>query len=152
MKTLEEGKDFLRENFDKGCTCPCCGQFVKLYKRKLNSGMARNLTRIYLESKDGKYIHVEDVLRKYKDHSGHDWALLRFWGLIEEIPNEMPSASNSSGMWKITYKGKQFVRNQISIPKRVHLYNNKFFSFSKETTTIVGALGDKFDYQQLINS
>jgi hypothetical protein len=43
MKTITEAKDFLNENYKDGCICPCCNQTVKLYKRKLNSGMARVL-------------------------------------------------------------------------------------------------------------
>ena len=33
--TLEEAKQFLRDRFENGAECPCCKQYVKLYKRKL---------------------------------------------------------------------------------------------------------------------
>jgi len=35
--TILEAKQLLKDNFAQGIECPCCGQFVKRYKRKLNS-------------------------------------------------------------------------------------------------------------------
>ena len=46
IETVKEAKTFLRKNFDQGIDCPCCGQFVKKYKRKLNSSMAYALILI----------------------------------------------------------------------------------------------------------
>ena len=153
MRTINDAKNFLRRNYSKGCDCPCCGQFVKLYKRKLNSGMARNLIRIHRESKDGKYIHVEDTLRRYKDHSGHDWALLRFWELIEEKPEHSESEKKNSGEWRLTYKGRQFVLSRIRVPMRILMYNNKFRGYDDNgTIDIVQALGNNFNYRELIES
>jgi hypothetical protein len=38
--SLEDAKKWLRERFGKGATCPCCNQFVKLYRRPFNYSMA----------------------------------------------------------------------------------------------------------------
>ena len=69
-------KEFLRANYEKGCDCPTCGQFVKLYKRKLNSGMAKTL--IILEQYFGfEPINVKSFLREQSLTNNHDWTLLR---------------------------------------------------------------------------
>ena len=59
METIKEAKEHLRNNFEEGIDCPCCGQFVKLYKRKLNSGMAATLIRI-VKFNGSSEVHVKD--------------------------------------------------------------------------------------------
>ena len=34
IETIKEGKEYLRKNFNEGVNCPCCNQFVKLYKNQ----------------------------------------------------------------------------------------------------------------------
>jgi hypothetical protein len=149
--TLKEAKQFLRANFEKGVDCPCCGQFVKLYKRKLNSGMAITLLRIFNESinEDDKWIPVKEFLRENKYKNSHDWTLLKHWGLLEEKENIENIETKNSGFWKITQKGRKFVLNEISVPDKVSIYNNKVLGFSEEQTTIIESLGKKFNYSEL---
>ena len=151
METLKEAKQFLRENWQKGVDCPCCTQFVKLYNRKLNSGMAITLIRMHQHDRN-KWINVKDFLREHKFHNNHDWTLLRHWGLIEERVGKPMDGSKSLGEWRMTYKGNQFILNRIRVPKRILLYNNKFRGFDDETTNITEALGNKFDYDELMSN
>ena len=59
MNTIAEAKQYLRKNFKEGTVCPCCDKYVKAYKRKLNSGIARALIIMYkLGAYNGKYIHT----------------------------------------------------------------------------------------------
>jgi len=150
METIKEAKEFLRANYDRGVTCPCCGQYVKLYKRKLNSGMAVALIRMYSHARLD-WVNVKDFLRQHKYRNNHDWTLLRFWGIIEEDNQEGPEGAKSAGHWRITPKGHNFVLNRIRVPKRVSLYNNQFRGFDEETTSIVEALGDHFNYHELMS-
>jgi hypothetical protein len=152
--TIAEAKHFLRANFEKGVDCPCCGQFVKLYKRKLNSGMAITILRIYNESIDdfGKWIPVKEFLRINKYKNSHDWTLLKHWGLLEEKEIVKDSEDNNSGFWKITPKGRQFVMNEINVPNKVHIYNNKVLGFSDDQTNIIDSLGKNFNYTELMNN
>ena len=34
--TLDEAKAWLRDQVDDGAHCPCCGQFAKVYKRRIH--------------------------------------------------------------------------------------------------------------------
>lgn len=151
-KTIKEAKEFLRANFEKGVDCPCCNQFVKLYKRKLNSGMAKTLIRIYKESGDGeKWIPVKEFLRQKKYHNGHDWTLLKYWDLLIEKPKDENTQTKNSGFWKITEKGKSFVENKINLPDRVFIYNNRVLGFSDKEVNIKHCLGAKFNYNEILN-
>lgn len=145
--TLSELKSFLKENWEKGVCCPGCKQFVKLYKRKLNSGMAYTLLLLYKQPRE--WIPVKDFLRVNKHHNGHDWTLLNHWKLLEErvTNNNEPN----SGRWKITPAGVMFVENKLTVPKHIYFYNSKAWKESKEQTNIIEALGEKFNYKELMS-
>jgi len=156
--TILEAKEFLRQHWKKGVQCPCCTQRVQLYSRKLNSGMAWTLIQIYFETGRCKadsamdsllWIPVKEFLRANKLHNGHDWTLLQHWGLLEERKTD--SGLPNSGRWRITENGIKFVRNQLTVPKHLSFYNSKVWGKSDEMINIKQALGQKFDYNQLLN-
>lgn len=154
--TLEEAKQWLRERFSDGAKCPCCDQFVKLYKRKLNSSMAHGLILIYkfFENNDDEWLHVPSYLSRISSSAtvrGGDWSKLRYWGLIEGEKGTRDDGSERVGTYRITGRGKQFVLSQIHVPKHVYLYNqNPVSRDDGETITIKEALGEKFNYAELM--
>lgn len=160
--TIAEAKEFLRNNWKKGVPCPCCTQFVKLYKRKLNSGMAWTLVKIYIETKSTisdthplsaqhlSWIPVKEFLRVNKYHNGHDWTLLQHWGLLEERKTD--EGLPSSGRWRITESGKAFVDMKLMVPKHISFFNSKEWERSDELINIKQALGDKFNYDELMKN
>jgi predicted transcriptional regulator len=152
--TLMQVKEFLRKNYSKGCKCPACGQNVKLYKRKLNSGMALFLIGLYrLSEKTNKETHKnQDVMKEMNlNTTSLDYSVLKHFKLIKEDVSEETEKKNS-GYWKLTKQGVDFVLNNIQVPQKVHLYNNKVVGYSKEQTKIGQALGSKFNYRELIKS
>jgi hypothetical protein len=152
--TVHEAREFCRENRDSGCICPCCGQDVKMYNYKFHSSLAQcmiGLVRVFEQSQN--WVHVKDIPvpgGRASDRGGH-LAKAVHWGLIEAKPND-DSSKRTSGLWQPTQKGRDFVHGRISISKYVHLFNNTVHGFSMEITTIKQALGDKFDYAELIGS
>ena len=149
METINEAKEYLEKNFAKGVFCPCCNQFVKLYKRKLNSGMAITLIRMYKHNPYG-WINVKDYLRENSFRNNHDWTLLGHWGLIEENNKPPDNGGKTLGEWRITPKGREFVLNHIKVPKRVMMYNNSIYGFEGGQISIIEALGSKFNYHELM--
>ena len=134
-----------------GCRCPHCDQYMKLYKRKLNSGMASTLIRIFNWDKKhpDEYLQVKEHLRVKAYHNTHDWTLLRFWGLI--LPkNNKKDEKGSSGYWKITNKGRDFVIGNINVPTHIFHYNQKFYGYGKSNIDIKGGLGNRFSYAELM--
>lgn len=81
--------------------------------------------------------------------SSLDYSVMKHWGIIEPR-GAAPGEQQKTGYWRITEKGKQFLRQEITIPRSVNLFNNKRYGFSEEHTTIKKALGDKFDLDELL--
>lgn len=153
MNTIEEAQDWLTERADEGADCPCCGQFVKVYKRKLYSTMAYSLLLIerFFASSDVSWLHVPDFLDgKGVVARGGDFAKLSFWGLLESGEGPRHDGSSRNGMWRITPKGVDFVRGRIIVPKYIFLFNQQCLGFSEEQIHITEALGDDFDYRELM--
>lgn len=161
--TLAQAKAWLAEFYlsGKGVDCPCCTQRVQRYKRKLNSGMACVLVHIYratdaLKPTDG-WLHVSRTLAARKVAAADkEYSKLRFWGLIEQHPGNVdPDASTPhSGLWRITNPGRLFVENKLSVPRHVYVFKNEVRPAPKddvpEQTNIVKALGDDFNYTELL--
>lgn len=146
MQTISQAKEYLRSNFDKGVDCPCCGQFVKLYHRPIYGSQAVSLINLY---KLGPGYHHISGFNSGRTGGG-DFAKLRFWGLAEEQPNT-DDGKRTSGMWAITEKGIAWVKSEITVQKYVDIFNQTPVSFSGEQVNIKNVLGDKFDYEGLMN-
>jgi len=147
--TLGEAKQWLRDRWEEGADCPCCGQFAKLYKRPLTSSMAAAL--LLMARHQGRdFFHVPDWLAKWTSTAvirGGDWAKLRHWGLIEADPE------GRAGYYRITERGRDFLYAGLSVPRHVYLYDNQTFDRidpMRETTTLRQALGDRFDLDVLM--
>lgn len=149
IETIKEAKEYLRSNFNEGVNCPCCNQFVKLYKRKLGSMQSQGLIILYNLSKEKDWIHVREITKNI--NLTGDFAKMSYWKLIEERANT-ESTKKNSGFWRITQRGKDFVGNKIEIPSHALVYNSKCFGFSEEKTNIIKSLGKKFNYNDLMNN
>ncbi len=142
-----------------GVVCPCCDQFCKLYRRKLNSGMARALiaiatvqNRVETQTRELDInFFVETPKLRF---SNGEYARLRWWGLLEQRKlrqDEKESGEKkNSGRWRLTDKGRQFVEGKIRIPRDIFIYNNVVTGFSIEDISIHEALGKKFNYDELM--
>jgi hypothetical protein len=162
METLVEAKAHLRENYKSGCTCPACGQYVKEYKRKLNSGMALFLIGLYkLMKRDAKknptvqytqnFYSNKEVMKKMNlTVTSLDYSVMKHFGLIE--PRVSEGGKRDSGAWRLTQEGIHFVSNSDTAPKYVYLYNNKRTGISDEQISISEALDSKFDYEELMKA
>ena len=145
--TIKEVKKYLHDNFETGAKCPCCGQFVRLYSRRLYISAMLRLIELY--KLGGGYHHMNEINKKITETAGGDFAKLRFWGLIIEKPKDNEE-KRTSGYWAITEKGKQFVRGEISLQERIKLYNQKCYGFEGDFIMIGDVLGTKFNYQELM--
>lgn len=143
--TLEDAK---KETFDKaeqGITCPCCEQYVKIYTRKLNTAMALYLIRLY---NLGEGSHHVSTIKGESTGSG-DFSKLKYYEFIEEETNE-DTSKRTSGMWKITSQGKKFALNQLKVYSHFKLYNGELLGFLGDMINIKEALGEKFNYIELM--
>jgi len=148
MKTLEQAKQELRQSLKDGAICPCCNRLVKMYKRKPSSTAAMGLIALYRLTTTGKgaWFHISAIQGK---SGGGDFAKLRYFGLIEEAENT-DGLKRTSGYWRITPKGRQFVKGWAKVPCYVQVYNGRVYGESEETITIFQALGNRFNYDELM--
>jgi predicted transcriptional regulator len=146
---LSDIKSYLRANYSEGCSCPACGQFVKLYKRKIGAPQSRALMMLSFINAEKEWCHIREIVKEVNVHG--DFAKMEHWGLIQAKPNEKDSDKKDSGLWKITEKGKQFINNEITIPSHILIYDGKCVGFSNKQINIIGSLGKKFSYNELMS-
>lgn len=155
LYTLDEAKALLkkelREELEKGSECPVCTQFAKMYKRSLYASVAYDLMRLYYKCKyEDKYYHIGEFSAR-KSSGGGDFAKLLYWELVEEMPKDPDdTTTRTSGYWKITDRGIDFVDGNLTITSHVKLYDGKSFGFVGDQISIQDALGDKFDYAEIM--
>lgn len=152
MQSLQEAKTYLKENYEKGTKCPCCGQFVKLYKRKITSAMALGLIYLAKNTEADEYVHIENFFKKQPVPSSirGDISKLVFWGLLEKQEGLRADGSSRNGYYKITQLGRNFVHGLVTVSKNIFIYNNKVIKRSDELINIETALGNKFNYRELM--
>lgn len=160
--TLEQAQDWLRKQLDGGAQCPCCKQHAKIYRRKLNSGMAASLiafAKVTQQSqpKDGWLKVPDDFVQTSKLVTvlkNREYNKLKHWGLLEgQGPDQsLHAETHFTGMWRLTELGFKFVRGEAEVPESVYLYDNRRMRVSDEMTTIKIALGSKFNYTELMES
>ena len=133
-----------------GFRCKCCGQYCKIYTRKINSSMAAVLLLLWKHAKTD-YIHVENFLKSInKAHLRADFHKLVWWTLLERKKELREDSSPRNGFYKITGRGMAFAANALTVPKAVKIYNNQFQGFEGEEINILDALGTKFSYADLM--
>lgn len=141
-----------------GVRCPCCDLFVKVYRRKLNSGIALGLLALWKLRNSGlpqTYYHVNAIARTLERMGTRNQLaaaqipLARFWGLVEEKRNADTSKSQS-GEWRLTAAGEIFVQGGGVISKYIIVFNNHVLSTSDEKVFIQACLGHNFNFQELM--
>jgi len=151
--SLGVARDDLRARLTSGekFHCPVCDQHCKVYKRKLNSGMAASLCWIVTESNFGLgWAHLNKGAPKFMLQSGGQYGQLRHWGMIQRKTNDRDPAKVDSGLWGPTQLGIAFAQNKVTTPKYIYVYNDELLRMSDEQTNIVEALGTHFNYVELM--
>lgn len=157
--TLREEQKRIEREREKGTHCQACGQFAKVYPRQIHSTMAVTLIDFYkLSKQDEGFHHVAVIFTKSRTAmhrlNGGDWAKLAGWGLIEEQPKDASEKTKrTSGFWRITEAGKNFVEKRTKVPRYMYVYDDKILGFSEaEVVGILDCLKEKFNYEELMNS
>lgn len=153
--SLAQAREWLEKKLEDGADCPCCGQRAQIYRRKLNSGMARALILIWKEAQRQIDLGalLEDAwvdIRKINVRGG-DYAKLAYWGLIE--PHSEHDDVKYSGLWRITKRGSDFVLRSAVVPDAVYVYNGSLLDmYDSKLTNIKDALGSKFNFEELLSA
>lgn len=130
-----------------GGTCPCCGQLVKLYKRKLHAQMAAWLCSLVRQSgPDLHWVSIDELPAR-----GGDYGKLVHWGLIEQQDKAPEDTKRrTSGLWRPTIAGRVWVQRGSAVPKYALVRLGQLVELTGELITVEDALAEQFDYAQLM--
>lgn len=131
----------------EGAVCPCCRQFSKVYRRKLNSTMARCL--IWLSRQSDEWIDVQHLAPRHVVAAAGELAKLVHWGLAETRTSE-DTRKRMSGMWRPTVAGVAFANDQTRAPSHAIIYDGELLRLEGKLIGIRDALGSHFDYAELM--
>jgi len=160
LKTVTEAQQYLVQNCtrSKGVPCPCCGSYVKVYRRTLNDGMVYNLIWLvrYLEenedSLDDGWIHIPSLAGEAVLRSREEGKLV-YWGLLERRLWENGNGYRA-GWWRVTPVGLDFVHERVQVPEFVLIYKNRLLSHSPQKVSVRDVLKKKkkptYDYDTLM--
>lgn len=155
--TIKEARNLMRPKLKKGTTCLCCGLHTQVYVRPITSAMVYGLILLYRECKDKvypeyNYVHLEDFFKPLAIPSSirGDAPKLRFWGLIEPMEGQKEDGNPSTGYYRITKHGIDFINGHCLIFKAVRIYNNTFYGFEGPEIDVYGAIKNKFNYNDLM--
>lgn len=142
---LGEAQDWVRQRIEDGVHCPCCTQYAKVYRRKLNRRIALTMIAMYRKSRKG-WVYLPTIGGSKLDvpsaRSG-EVSFAQHWGLIQR--------SEDRGYWQITELGESFLLNGVKIPKYARIYDGRLLNLDPEqTVSIVDVLGIDFDYNELM--
>lgn len=152
MQVTKQGQlRMFEQSKQAGYICECCGQFVKIYSRKINSSMVLVLLLLY-KNKIRDYIHIENYLKQIgRLELRADFAKLRFWGFLDKLEEKRADNSNRNGYYKISGRGIMFCEGKIKAKERAVIFNNRLQSLEGKEISIIDALGIKFNYNELMN-
>lgn len=143
--TLGQLKSWLRTRAEGGAHCPVCEQHVQVYRRKINSGMAKSLIRMYRVG-GLEWVHLPTQIGARSREEGK----LAYWGLVEE-EKTLRADGGRAGYWRVTLLGELFLRGKCTVPKYARVYDGRVLSLdANEQVSIYDALGTKFDYAELM--
>ena len=148
MQTIEDAKAHLRANFHAGTNCPVCTQRVQLYRHKLTGPMVKTLIDMYrlTSNRSEQWVHVMDEIKPING----DYAKLRHWGLLEARGDVPEPSKKASGYWRLTKLGEDFIKNKALVHEYALLFDNRSWGFAGNTINIKQALGNKFNYTELM--
>lgn len=137
VKKVEEGKN-------EGTVCPCCKQYVKRYRRKIHSTMAACLIALYRSGHSMSSREIsKQLLRLNTSYTTGEIGKLCYWGLVVDV---------GGGRWGITNEGRLFVEGEHRVRRLAVVFNGECTGHEGPLITIKDALGDRFDYSELMRS
>lgn len=148
--TLAQAKEMLRVLLQAGhaIQCPTCQQLAKVYRRKISSRMAFTLIEVW-NAAGNEWCHVPTTVT-FTGDSG-EISKLRYWGLVEEETVRREDGGRA-GYWRVTNLGRSWLLGNVRVAKYARIYDGNLLNLDEsERVSITDALGDKFDYRELMN-
>lgn len=148
---LERARRIYFDRIEAGrvATCPCCDRRGRIYRRKLHAEMARFLVLLVAKTAPGEWLHIRKVIGASGAKVATDGAYLVHWGLVEKA-DDLDDVRTRGGLYRASDKGRRFATGELTVPSHVVLYDNGPRKLEGDEVSIFDALGDRFDYRELI--
>jgi hypothetical protein len=143
--TLAAARADVRDGRADGIVCPCCDQYAKEYRRRLNAGMIHDLAAMYRAGGTETYLHLPTLLG---GRHGGESARLSYWGFTHESEGVRIDGGRR-GWWRVTRRGELFLRGEILAPERAVIYNGVCLELTGPGVT-VSEIVDGFDLRELM--
>lgn len=104
--------------------CETCGAKLISYWHNINRPLCSALIRVYLKAKNNPF-KITDLL---SHNQICNFQKLKYWNLVEKAPAE--------GYWIITHLGRDFIKGEIVISRKVKTFRGKAIEFSAEAIKI----------------
>jgi len=132
--------------------CEVCRNPTTTYDRKLHAAMVATLVAWWGVWGDYAWHSLNDLYKLKSNLTtvrGGDFAKLIYWGFIEERPKTDENKKNT-GIYRITEDGVAFVLGKTRFSRSAYVYNDHVMGWSEELVNVYEALGDTFDYNELM--
>lgn len=154
QRAADDLRALLLAHLEHGAACPVCERLAKQYRRRFNRGMARCLAWLFREDvqqpsrhvAQGGYSHVQDAPPEVA--ASREFDKLALWGLAEQKENRS-ERTRTSGLWRVTDLGTQFVLGAVAIPSHAHVYQGEVVRWGDRPLLFADAVGEAFDYREL---
>jgi len=152
-KLLSEVRAEIEERkWKDGCICPACDQTAKVYRRKITDDMALFLAWLVEQKVKTKETYHHYQKYKTRAHLGGDYSKLEYWQLMARMPKDENDDKASSGFWKVTERGYDFLIGKIKVPRYAFIYANRIEGFSDEQISFKDCLANPFDYPEIMET
>lgn len=141
--SVEAAEEWLRQSVDEGATCPVCHQHAKVYKRTIHRTMARDLIKMWHHA-GREWFRIPDVAPL------GDNAKFAYWGILIKGEGVREDGSDRTGWWRFSEVGEAFVKGHILLHKYARVYDGRLLNLTGERIGIRECLGDKFNYDELM--
>lgn len=143
--TLVHARKHVMSKRLEGTRCPCCDQFAKIYRRRLDVSMVIALLDFYRLGGITDFVHGPSITGSNRGGE----ARLQYWGLIESQISTDPDKGRR-GYWRVTRRGQLFLQNKITVPEFAMVYNAQCLGLRGEPIRVTTALGTKFSLKKLM--
>ena len=147
----------LRTGLEQGIECGVCGQLAKEYRRAINANMAMFLkSLVVLSIRDKSNGGDGWVHHSHLTYTGRDYTMVAHWGLArtsKEQKRDGKRKKKTTGMWKPTEEGIDFVKGLTKVRSHIYMYNGSCREDENAgQVSIYDALGATFVFSELFDN
>jgi hypothetical protein len=151
IEKFNEHKWKIAKKEQEPCDCPICGKHLVRYARILTATAIKALILLvrFREINGNEYAQVTKLPNFEPYIRAAAYASLVHWGLVESAPNADPAIA-TSGCWRATEKGAQFVYRKIKLPKTAWVFLNEVMDYDDDEVYVEDVFKERFHYQEMM--